>query len=80
MALTWHRLEGFDGFEARSGELVVGVVLRRSTDGQITYDATYAVKTKWITKGRGEVATFASGKRAVARAWAAWLKAAGLAR
>lgn len=76
--LRWQPLQGMDGFEAKSGELTVGVVLRRSVDDQIVYDATYAVRMKWIHKTHGDVASFSSGKRAIERAWKRWLERAAL--
>lgn len=75
--LRWQPIRGMEGFEGRSGELIVGVVLRRD-DGQIVYDATYAVHMKWIHKTHGDVASFAIGKRAINRAWKRWLERAAL--
>lgn len=62
---------------AISGDLIIGHVLRRSTDGQVVYKLD-AVHTRHITKAHGEVATIASGKRAISRAWSAWCKLAGI--
>lgn len=64
-------------WHAMSGDLEIGHVLRRSIDGQVVYKVD-AVSTRWITKGHGEVASIASGKRAIARAWKEWLQLAGL--
>ncbi|MGV7119572.1 hypothetical protein [Sphingopyxis sp. 550A] len=64
-------------WHAMSGNLEIGHVLRRSIDGQVVYKVD-AVSTRWITKGHGEVASIASGKRAIERAWQAWCNLAGL--
>jgi hypothetical protein len=75
--LTWKETpEGWH--QAYSGELMVGFVLRRSVDGKIVYNAHEAVHMKHIAKTHGEVSTFASGKRAVERAWSTWLRRAHL--
>ena len=56
--------------------MVVGSVIER-TDGTVAYELN-AVRTKWITKGSGEVETVKAGKAAVDRAWRDWCGAMGL--
>ena len=75
--LRWEKQTG-GGWFAYSGEIIIGLVVERF-DGQIAWDATSAVQMKWTAKGSGVVKTIASGKRAVERAWRAWLARAGLA-
>jgi hypothetical protein len=82
-ALRWPTSPGLsweasrDGVQyAKSGALTIGTVGRR-VDGSVWYSVD-AVSTRWIAKGHGEVKTFRSAKRAVERAWAAWLAEAGL--
>jgi hypothetical protein len=77
MSLRWEKQPN-GGWFAFSGEIIVGLVVERF-DHQIGWDATSAVQMKWTAKGRGVVKTVASGKRAVERAWSAWLSRAGLA-
>lgn len=64
---------------AYSGQLVVGMVGRRA-DGSIWYTANSAVDMRYIAKGRGEVKSIKSAKRAVEHAWARWLEVADLRR
>lgn len=61
---------------AMSNRSDVGMVIARD-DGSVVYKLT-AVHWRGITKGSGEVKTLAAGKRAIERAWAAWLDAYGL--
>lgn len=79
-ALRWEKDPDLDEcWIAFSGQLSVGHVLRRRTDGLVVYKID-AVSTRSITKGHGNVATIASGKRAVERGWRAWCELAGLRR
>lgn len=78
MTLRWVRDDSRpECWLAMSGDLEIGFVLRRSIDGSIVYKVD-AVSTRYITKGHGEVASIASGKRSVERAWTAWMQLAGL--
>lgn len=77
-ALRWEK-QSSGGWYAYSGELVVGMVVLRDHERAWVYDASNAVNMRWTAKGYGEVKTAASARRAVERAWAAWLDRAGLA-
>ena len=77
MSLRWEMQRDRESWYAYSGRLVVGMVVKRSTDGRYAYSVG-AVHTKWIAKGHGAVKSASSAKRAVDRAWSAWLEVAGL--
>lgn len=70
MGLKWHKMHS-DCWFADSGELTVGMISKLD-NGNWRYNIS-GVRTKHITKGRGEVKTFESAKRAVKRAWDQWL-------
>jgi hypothetical protein len=77
MALRWEKQRDGESWYAYSGDLVIGMVVKRDHGEAWVYNLD-AVHTRWIAKGHGEVETMPSAKRAIERAWAAWLERAGL--
>jgi len=76
--LRWEEQRDGRSWYAYSGELVVGMVVLRDHGEAWVYDASNAVNMRWTAKGYGEVKSAAAAKRAVERAWAAWLGRASL--
>jgi hypothetical protein len=85
MALRWEKQKPVaaghsPSWFAYSGKLMLGMVVQVAagpSKGVWTYSLS-AVHTKWIAKGHGDVKSAATGKRAIERAWAAWLERANL--
>lgn len=75
MGLRWERQHG-GGWFAYSGDQIIGMVVVRY-DGAVAY-VVDGVKTRHVTKGSGTVKSEGAAKRAVERAWQAWLDRAGL--
>jgi hypothetical protein len=75
MTLRWE--EQYPGtWWAYSNRLIIGMCGQRA-DGTVWYQVD-AVRTKWVTKGRGEVKSIRAAKRSIQRAWRVWLGEAGL--
>jgi 3-deoxy-D-arabino-heptulosonate 7-phosphate (DAHP) synthase class II len=78
-ALRWEEQQDGKTLYAYSGDLVVGMVGRRSADpSRVWYSATSAVFMNHIAKGNGEVSSVRTAVTAVERAWSRWLALSGL--
>jgi hypothetical protein len=66
-----------DSGTAFLGDITIGSYVRLN-DGTGWIYRVDGIRTKWVSKGYGKVATKASAKRAVERAWKTWLQFAGL--
>lgn len=77
--LRWELQRDGENEYAYSGSLVMGIVVHQSVDEKLWVYKLDGVYAKWVGKTYGRVKTKSSAKRAIERAWAAWLDAAGLA-
>lgn len=74
--LRWEIQPGTRIWYAWRGQLHAGSVGMRD-DGSVWYVAD-AIHTRWLSRGRGEVKSVQSGKRAIDRCWQKFLAAAEL--
>ena len=83
-ALRWEKAEEGEVWLAYRGQETVGMVAKvtRAHPTNPRYNkwgySLTAVNPKWIAKGHGHVASKASAKRAVERAWATWCAVFGM--
>jgi hypothetical protein len=77
--LRWEKQTGgVDAELGYSGDICIGMIVKRSTDGVIVWSAHEGVRMKWTAKGNGEARDFPSARRAVERSWKRWLERANL--
>lgn len=74
--IKWKTDEFANTQVAYSGKLSIGFVSLR-IDGTYGWSLN-AVHFRYITKGAGDTRDFATGRRALVRAWRRWCKHAGL--
>jgi LPS sulfotransferase NodH len=75
--LRWETQPGGGEF-AYSGQAIIGLVTPLAADTSTWVYQVDGVAVRWITKPSGRVKGKVSAKRAVERAWSAWLEHAGL--
>lgn len=76
MSLRWEEQDS-GAWYAYSGTLVIGMC-GPGENGWIWWNASQAVNMRHIAKTHGELKSYATAKRAIERAWTAWLAEAGL--
>jgi hypothetical protein len=77
LSLRWEPFQG-SSEQASLGEVPIAMIGQLSADPGTWWYTIDGVHVKWISKGFGHVKSKASARRAVERAWDAWLSRAGL--
>jgi len=77
LSLRWEPFQG-SSEQAFLGQVPIAMIGQIDADPAIWWFKVDGVYMKWIGKGFGHVKGKASARRAVRRAWAAWLERAEL--
>lgn len=74
LKLKWQKFADHT-WVAKLGDVTIAMIGER-LDGSCFYQVD-GIRTKWITKGYGDVGSIAQAKLSVERAWRDWCKKAG---
>ncbi|MFT4098450.1 MAG: hypothetical protein QM651_15135 [Rhodoblastus sp.] len=76
--MRWTKDQDPEGWTLWSGEIIIGFVVKRTTDGRYAWQVS-GFRARHTVKGSGECVSMSAAKQALRRAFIQWLGKADLA-